>query len=125
MAKARLSNRINGNDRPVRRDERGRFTPGTRGGPGNPLGARVHEWRQALADCVSPADVRAVVGQLLKAAKAGEPWAIIEILNRTIGRPAAFIMDDESQDESVAVILEQIQLVYKSLNAGSLAKSDD
>lgn len=72
---------------PVLRDERGRFVPGTCGGPGNPNAKRVSEWRQALVEAVSKEDLLAVIKRLVVAAKAGEPWAVREVLDRCLGKP--------------------------------------
>ena len=69
------------------RDSKGRFLPGNPGGPGNPQARNVATWRQALADTVSAADVAQVTQKLVAAAKAGEPWAIREVLDRCLGKP--------------------------------------
>ena len=69
------------------RDERGRFVPGTCGGPGNPNAKRVSEWRQALVEAVSKEDLVEVIKRLVVAAKAGEPWAVREVLDRCLGKP--------------------------------------
>lgn len=69
------------------RDNKGRFVKGNRGGPGNPQARNVSNWRRALADTVSNADVKKVAKELTKAAKGGEPWAIRELLDRCLGKP--------------------------------------
>lgn len=65
----------------------GRFAPGNRAAlnRGNPHAAKVMAWRGALADAVTPDDIRAVVLRLVSEAKAGEGWAVRELLDRTIG----------------------------------------
>lgn len=68
------------------RDRGGRFAKGNSGGPGNPFVHRVAQWRQQLADTVKDEDVEAVVAQLIKAARAGEQWAIREFLDRLMGK---------------------------------------
>jgi hypothetical protein len=65
----------------------GRFGKGNPGGPGNPYAAKVGRWRATLADSVSEEDMRSVARALVKAAKAGEPWAVRELLDRTLGKP--------------------------------------
>jgi hypothetical protein len=80
---ARLTNGGNGGDR----DAHGRFTRGNSGGPGNPHVKSVAAWRSALARVVSPADIKAVLAVLLECAKAGEPWAVKELLDRCLGKP--------------------------------------
>ena len=72
---------------PEARDSKGRFLPGNPGGPGNPQAHNVATWRKALAEAVSADDVTEVAQKLLDAAKAGEPWAIHELLDRCLGKP--------------------------------------
>ena len=74
-------------NRPNGRDARGRFTKGNPGGPGNPHVAAVAKWRTALVETVTAADLRRVIRKLVESAEAGEPWAIRELLDRTLGRP--------------------------------------
>ena len=69
------------------RDSKGRFLPGNPGGPGNPQARNVATWRKALADAVSAADVAQVTRKLVDAAKAGESWAVRELLDRLLGKP--------------------------------------
>ena len=69
------------------RDSKGRFLPGNPGGPGNPQARNVATWRKALAEAVSAEDVTQVAQRLVDAAKAGEPWAVRELLDRLLGKP--------------------------------------
>ena len=70
------------------RDAKGRFAKGNPGGPGNPHVTRLRQWREALEAELTPARLRRIYGKLVEAAEAGEPWAIREVLDRTLGRPA-------------------------------------
>ncbi len=83
----------NGENGRAVRDDRGRFRPGNRAavGRGNPHADRVHAWRAALAATVTEDDLRAVIGKLVEAAKAGKPWAIRELLDRCLGKPTQAI----------------------------------
>ena len=72
---------------PNGRDGRGRFATGWRGGPGNPYAAAVGAWRRALTATLTVDDMTAVYRALIDAAKRGEPWAVRELLDRTLGRP--------------------------------------
>jgi len=66
------------------------FKPGQSGNPaGRPKGSRnvLTVWREALTECVTRDDVRAVFAALLKAARAGKPWAVKELFDRCAGRP--------------------------------------
>ena len=69
----------------AKRDPAGRFLPGTAPGPGNPYVQQLSAWRSAVADTITADDVAEVVGVLLKKALAGEPWAVRELLDRTLG----------------------------------------
>ena len=70
------------------RDSQGRFLPGNAGGPGNPHAAAVGKWRSALARAVTPEDLEEAIRAMVDLAKAGESWAVRELLNRCLGRPA-------------------------------------
>ena len=71
------------------RDRRGRFKAGNQAAAGrsHPFAARVSEWREAMARTVTAEDIREVFSELVKRAKAGERWAVKELLTRTIGVP--------------------------------------
>ncbi len=71
------------------RDGHGRFLPGNQAavGRGNPHADRVHAWRSALAATVTEDDLRAVIAKLVEKAKAGERWAVCELLDRCLGKP--------------------------------------
>ncbi len=70
-----------------KRDNRGRFASGNKGGPGNPYAARVGRWRAIMTEAVTDDDLRAVVAALVAAAKRGESWAVKEVFDRTVGKP--------------------------------------
>ena len=65
----------------------GRFTPGNKGGPGNPYAARVGRWREQLAAALTDKEFSGVIRALIKAARAGESWAVREVLDRSLGKP--------------------------------------
>ena len=69
------------------RDERGRFTAGNRGGPGNPFARAVGTRRRALLDAVSPEDVAAVARKLLQRARAGDVASCKVLLAYVVGKP--------------------------------------
>ncbi len=72
------------------RDAHGRFRRGNSCGKGNPHMASVARWRLAIVESVSVDDIRATVLALVRAARDGEQWAIRELLDRCIGKPASF-----------------------------------
>ncbi len=69
------------------RDEKGQFTKGNTGGPGNPFVQQVAELRKTLLATVTPKDLQEVVKALLKQAKEGNIAAIRELLSRLLGPP--------------------------------------
>lgn len=71
----------------AKRDERGRFLPGTAPGPGNPYARRVAALRAALLEAVTEDDIREIVQALVRQAKAGEVVAAREVLLRVLGKP--------------------------------------
>jgi len=71
------------------RGEGGKFAPGTCGGTGNPNAKKVAAWRQALVDAVTAEDLEAIIRQLVVTARAGDPWAVREILDRCLGKAVA------------------------------------
>lgn len=86
------------------RDLAGRFLPGNRGGPGNPLAKRVAALRGAMLDAVSEEDIRAIVGKLVELAKAGNVPAAKEVLDRCVGRTLeADLLERLEQLEEVLV----------------------
>jgi len=71
-----------------RRGPRGRFLPGTRGGPGNPHVRWQAERRAALERAVTAEELGAIVARMKAQAIAGDADARRELLNRLLGRPA-------------------------------------
>ena len=84
----RLSNGGNGSGVRQDRDNRGRFAPGNQAAKGrrHPHAARVQEWRSALTDAITPEDLHQVVRKLVELAKRGERWAVVELLDRCLGK---------------------------------------
>ncbi len=78
----------NGGNGEADRDGHGRFLPGNNAaaGRGNPHAARVNAWRTALAATVTEEDLAEVIGKLVEKAKAGERWAVCELLDRCLGK---------------------------------------
>jgi hypothetical protein len=79
----------------------GRFAPGNPGGPGNPCAAAVAGWRAVLVEAVTPDDIRAVLAELVKQAKAGERWAVKELLDRCLGRATLPTEPDDADRQEV------------------------
>jgi len=84
---APLTNGHIGDEEQAQRGANGRFLPGNKGGPGNPHAKRVAEWRGALVETITKEDIVDIVMVLVKYAKAGESWAVKEVLDRCYGKP--------------------------------------
>ena len=83
MAHTPLTNGSNGD-----RDLHGRFASGNAyGRRGSPHAAKVASWRSALTETVTVDDMAEVFRVLVERAKAGESWAVKELLDRTLGKP--------------------------------------
>jgi hypothetical protein len=87
-------------DTPHGRDALGRFTPGHKGGPGNPFARRSAAIRSAFLNAISQQDLQAIVRTLVEKAKAGDLVAAKLILLWAIGRP-----DDPVHPDGVAARL--------------------
>jgi hypothetical protein len=87
------------------RDALGRFRPGNKGGPGNPVARKTAAIRKALFAAVRPADVKAVVRALISQAKAGDVPAIKELFDRLIGKSVVMVAEPDRPDESPGEIV--------------------
>ena len=75
------------------RDGLGRFLPGVSGNTnGNPNLQRVHEFRNAILSATSKEDLLEVWAVLIEHAKAGEKWAVCELLDRCVGKEVAALI---------------------------------
>ena len=85
------------------RDERGRFTAGNSGGPGNPHAAQVGRLRSALLNAVTEDDMRDVVLALVARAKNGDVKAARALFDRVLGKPieADLIARIEALEEQI------------------------
>jgi hypothetical protein len=91
------------------RDGLGRFAKGNAGGPGNPNARSVNRWRAILAESVTDAQIKAVIGRLVEAAKRGEPWAIKEFLDRVLGKPIQPLsheVEDDTERWPIRIIFQ-------------------
>jgi hypothetical protein len=76
------------------RDASGRFAKGNAGGPGNPYPRRVAALRQALLECVTEDDIRAIAKAVIEEAKGGNIAAAKIIFQYTLGKPDSAINMD-------------------------------
>lgn len=65
----------------------GNLRPWRKGQSGNPQGVStlMLKYRQALQECITTGDFAKVVEKLKDAAEKGQPWAVKELLTRTLG----------------------------------------
>jgi hypothetical protein len=87
------------------RDERGRFTAGNVGGPGNPFARRVAKFRRVLHACASVEDMKYIGGQLVAMAKTGDMAATKLLLQYQVGKPAATVDPDTLDLQEIAQFL--------------------
>jgi hypothetical protein len=67
------------------RDAKGRFQPGNKCSPGNPLGRYHHELRMAVAEVATPERMREVVEKLLTLSVDGDTTAARVLLDLCFG----------------------------------------
>ena len=103
------TNGANGNSELETRNDRGRFLPGNPGGPGNPHAAAVGAWRAVMVNTIAADDVRQVIGVLIDKAKAGEPWAVKELLDRCLGRAQQKMELEATGEKTWAMMLACLQ----------------
>ena len=84
------------------RTKGGRFTKGNTFGQGNPAVRRTAEYRKAIADALTPAELKKVFQALIKKAKEGNVQAIKEVLDRAIGKPVQQVNANINADELAA-----------------------
>ena len=76
----RLLNGTNGNRAPD-----GRFLPGCKPGPGNPLAKKANQLRAALSRAVTVADVREIAKKMIDLARGGDIQAAKLVFDRALG----------------------------------------
>ena len=90
------------------RNGKGRFLPGNRAAVGHvdPNTLRLRAWRKVMLE-VEPEALRKVLAVLVAEAEAGEPWAVRELLDRTLGKAIQPIdMGDTQIANLVAIKLQ-------------------
>lgn len=69
--------------------------------------------RRAFQDCVGTEDIRAVVAELIARAKAGEPWAVRELLDRSIGKPQPIDLTEAADESPLASALAGVPILVE------------
>ena len=84
------------------RSPNGQFTKGNDYGKGNPHAAAVGAWRNALAETITPEHIKGAIAVLLNAAlRDKERWAVIELLDRCLGKPQQSLAVDANIEQGV------------------------
>jgi hypothetical protein len=93
------------------RDEKGRFTKGNKGGPGNPFAGSVAKLRKAALAVISEDDMQSVFRVLLLRAQGGHLPAMKLLFAYTIGLPAQTVDPDEvlEMQEEIAEVLPKAE----------------
>jgi hypothetical protein len=85
------------------RGARGRFAPGNKAAKGNGIARKVTRFRTSMFAAVKAGDVKEIVAELLRQAKAGEGWAVKLALEYLCGPPT-----DTALEERLAILEETI-----------------
>lgn len=97
----------------VKRDEKGRWLPGTKPGPGNPLAKKVSQVRKAFLEAATPERIQKVVETLMKEAMDGNLLAAELVLDRIFGKGRALVERtpevQRSPEETVSTLLKTIK----------------
>lgn len=72
----------------------GKFAKGNKLG-GNPVASARNKWVQEWRKAATVDDLLAVWAKVVDQAKAGEPWACQEVLNRMLGKSAPPVFEDQ------------------------------
>ena len=88
------------------RDSNGRFTKGNPGGPGNPYARQVARLRRLILQCVTDADLKAIIRALVQKAREGDVAAAREVLMRVVGKPPEGPDPDRLDLEEISLEVE-------------------
>jgi hypothetical protein len=131
----------------TKRDERGRFAAGNRGGPGNPFARQTAALRVALINAATPERITNIANAILDKAEKGDVPAAKLVFAYTVGKPAA-AADPDTLDQQemktlannhvdyddmervakllpVRLVLELFQAILPYLNASKAKKWAD
>src|SRR5262249_54998007 len=91
----------------------GKFAPGNRVGVGhgNPFAKRTNELRRLLLETVSEDDLIEVIRVMVGEAKAAKPWAVKELLDRLLGKPAQAVQVTDADGQPLAIRMTQLTSV--------------
>ena len=102
------------------RNGNGTFAKGNAGGPGNPQSKAVNKFRSMLIESTTVEEFQAVRNALVKAAKAGQPWAVKEYLDRIIGKPKESVEVTGDTQHTMGVVREGIAKLSRRIDLKGL-----
>ena len=115
---APLTNGNNGHD------EKGRFTKGNEGGPGNPYAKQAAELKAALYNAVTEQDIEEIAAKLIASAKRANIPAIKELFDRLWGKAPQDVNLGGQEDNPIEVSIggnlteEEIRRIAEAVYAG-------
>jgi hypothetical protein len=115
---------------PSHRDDRGRFSRGNPGGPGNPHTKRATELHAAVAETLTPTRLQMIIASMLKAVIDRQDVAAARLLlDRALGRPRPELAKPMSMDlpEGLATpheIAVAAHSLLRSLADGEISPED-
>ena len=101
------------------RDAKGRFVAGNKGGRGSPLSGLANQLRSRLLASITEGDLEDVADELTRRAKAGEPWAVVEFLNRVCGKPTQQVELDVNDNRPTV-----LQVNYHVVEPGDVPEAE-
>jgi hypothetical protein len=102
----RISENTSQSEVAPQRDVHGRFVKGNKGGPGNPFARQCAALRRAFHAVVTPEDIMAIAGMVLRKAKEGDLAAAKLLFTYVIGRPADAPNPDRLDIDEVSLLQE-------------------
>ncbi|MCZ6612316.1 MAG: hypothetical protein O6941_06750 [Planctomycetota bacterium] len=77
--------------------------------------AKVAQWRSVLTECVTGEDIEAVIRALVRAARAGERWAIHELLDRCLSKPTQMQEITSAAEGQAGDVVLKLQFANRQL----------
>ena len=101
----------------VKRDEKGRFQRGTKGGPGNPKAKRIHEIREAFLEAANPQRMKEIADKVVEEATNGNLDAAELLFDRVFGRGKGLVdmfpQTPEPQETPEQVVKRLLRTIRK------------
>lgn len=102
---------VKDNDGRLRHREDGKYAEGTMGGPGvtKEVARCRRQYLELVNKTITEEDFGEILAALITQAKKGKPWAIREVLDRTLGKPKITAdIDVTNKNEDPQVIINNV-----------------